>query len=288
KLTHEQMLNNLKGYKEQVKNIIDFDGDNPVKIVFNYDWLSKLTFADVVELATHFTVQQMIERDFYQERLKQNKPIYLHEFMYPLMQGYDSAHMAVDLEIGGNDQMFNLLAGRTLEKAYKNKDKFCLTTKLLTDPTGAKMGKTTGNTVNLTDSPNDIFGKIMALPDSLLPLGFELLTDMDQPETEPMTAKKILALEVVKQIHGEKSAHAAQKNFEQTFQKKAPEYKQKIKAQANLMLTVAQIAGSNSEAKRLIAQGAVDVNGVKASDGTVTMRAGDKVKIGQKTFVKVI
>jgi len=203
KLTHEQMLNNLKGYKEQVKNIIDFDGDNPVKIVFNYDWLSKLTFADVVELATHFTVQQMIERDFYQERLKQNKPIYLHEFMYPLMQGYDSAHMAVDLEIGGNDQMFNLLAGRTLEKAYKNKDKFCLTTKLLTDPTGAKMGKTTGNTVNLTDSPNDIFGKIMALPDSLLPLGFELLTDMDQPETEPMTAKKILALEVVKQIHGE-------------------------------------------------------------------------------------
>ena len=288
KLTHEQMLNNLKGYKEQVKNIIDFDGDNPVKIVFNYDWLSKLTFADVVELATHFTVQQMIERDFYQERLKQNKPIYLHEFMYPLMQGYDSAHMAVDLEIGGNDQMFNLLAGRTLEKAYKNKDKFCLTTKLLTDPTGAKMGKTTGNTVNLTDSPNDIFGKIMALPDSLLPLGFELLTDMDQPETEPMTAKKILALEVVKQIHGEKSAHAAQKNFEQTFQKKAPEYKQKIKAQANLILTVAQIAGSNSEAKRLIAQGAVDVNGVKASDGTVTMRAGDKVKIGQKTFVKVI
>jgi len=288
KLTHEQMLNNLKGYKEQVKNIIDFDGDNPVKIVFNYDWLSKLTFADVVELATHFTVQQMIERDFYQERLKQNKPIYLHEFMYPLMQGYDSAHMAVDLEIGGNDQMFNLLAGRTLEKAYKNKDKFCLTTKLLTDPTGAKMGKTTGNTVNLTDSPNDIFGKIMALTDSLLPLGFELLTDMDQPETEPMTAKKILALEVVKQIHGEKSAHAAQKNFEQTFQKKAPEYKQKIKAQANLMLTVAQIAGSNSEAKRLIAQGAVDVNGVKASDGTVTMRAGDKVKIGQKTFVKVI
>jgi len=288
KLTHEQMLNNLKGYKEQVKNIIDFDGDNPVKIVFNYDWLSKLTFADVVELATHFTVQQMIERDFYQERLKQNKPIYLHEFMYPLMQGYDSAHMAVDLEIGGNDQMFNLLAGRTLEKAYKNKDKFCLTTKLLTDPTGAKMGKTTGNTVNLTDSPNDIFGKIMALPDSLLPLGFELLTDMDQPETEPMTAKKILALEVVKQIHGEKSAHAAQKNFEQTFQKKAPEYKQKIKAQANLMLTVAQIAGSNSEAKRLIAQGAVDVNGVKASDGTVTMRAGDKVKIGQKTFIKVI
>jgi len=288
KLTHEQMLNNLKGYKEQVKNIIDFDGDNPVKIVFNYDWLSKLTFADVVELATHFTVQQMIERDFYQERLKQNKPIYLHEFMYPLMQGYDSAHMAVDLEIGGNDQMFNLLAGRTLEKAYKNKDKFCLTTKLLTDPTGAKMGKTTGNTVNLTDSPNDIFGKIMALPDSLLPLGFELLTDMDQPETEPMTAKKILALEVVKQIHGEKSAHAAQKNFEQTFQKKAPEYKQKIKAQANLILTVAQIAGSNSEAKRLIAQGAVDVNGVKASDGTVTMRAGDKVKIGQKTFIKVI
>ena len=288
KLTHEQMLANLKGYKEQVKNIIDFGGNNPVKIVFNYDWLSKLTFADVVELAAHFTVQQMLERDFYQERLKAGKPIYLHEFMYPLMQGYDSAHMAVDLEIGGNDQMFNLLAGRTLEKAYKNKDKFCLTTKLLTDPTGAKMGKTTGNTVNLTDAPNDIFGKIMALPDSLLELGFELLTDMDRPRTEPMAVKKILALEVVKQIHGTAQAQTAQNNFEQTFQQKTPEYKQKIKAQANLMLTVAQIAGSNSEAKRLIAQGAVDVNGVKANDGTVTMRAGDKLKIGQKTFVKVI
>jgi tyrosyl-tRNA synthetase len=288
KLTHEQMLQNLKGYKEQVKNVIDFSGKNPVKIVFNYDWLSKLTFADVVELAAHFTVQQMIERDFYQERLKQNKPIYLHEFMYPLMQGFDSAHMGVDLEIGGNDQMFNLLAGRTLEKAYKNKEKFCLTTKLLTDPTGAKMGKTTGNTVNLTDTPENVFGKIMALPDSLLELGFELLTNLDLPQGDPMTAKKILAFEVVKLLHGEAKANSAQKSFEVTFQKRAPEYKETVKAKENLMLTVAGLVGSNSEAKRLITQGAVDVNGTRANNPTESVKTGDKLKIGQKTFVKVV
>lgn len=287
KLTHEQMLNNLKSYQDQVKNIIDFEGKNPVKIVFNYDWLSKLSFADVVELASHFTVQQMIERDFYQERLKQNKPIYLHEFMYPLMQGYDSAQMEVDLEIGGNDQMFNLLAGRTLEKVYKNKEKFCLTTKLLTDPTGAKMGKTTGNTVNLTDTPEDIFGKIMALPDSLLALGFELLTDLDFPKTDPMSAKKVLAASVVEQLHGVNEAKKAQTHFEQTFQEKKPEYTQTIKLKENLLTTLAQITGSNSEAKRLIAQGAVDVNGAKVNNALATVKPGDKIKIGKMKFYEI-
>ncbi|MEK7622237.1 MAG: tyrosine--tRNA ligase [Patescibacteria group bacterium] len=287
-LTHEQMLNNLKGYKEQVKNIIDFEGKNPVKIVFNYDWLSKLTFEDVVKLASHFTVQQMIERDFFQERLKTNQPIHLHEFLYPLMQGYDSVPLEVDLEIGGNDQTFNLLAGRTLLKAYKNKEKFCLTTKLLTDPTGAKMGKTTGNTVNLTDTPEDIFGKIMALPDTLLPLGFELLTDLDLPQTDPMAAKKTLAFDLVKQLHGSTQAQASQKHFEQTFQHQAPEYKQTLKLKTNLIQTLAQISGSNSEAKRLIQQKAVDLNNQTVTNFDQPLKIGDKLKIGQKTFVKII
>ncbi len=286
-LTHEQILTNLKGYKEQIKNVIDFEGKNPVKIVFNYDWLSKLTFADVVELAAHFTVQQMIERDFYQQRLKQNKPIYLHEFLYPLMQGYDSAHMGVDLEIGGNDQMFNLLAGRIIEKAYKNKEKFCLTTKLLTDPTGAKMGKTTGNTVNLTDTPEDMFGKIMALPDSLLELGFELLTDLDKPSSDPMTAKKTLAFEVVKQILGETKAQTAKKHFETTFQKREPEYNEYITLKSNATITIAPLVGSNSEVKRLFTQGAIDINNQKITDPNVKLKVGDKIKIGQKKFVEV-
>ncbi len=286
-LTHEQILTNLKSYKEQIKNVIDFKGKNPVKIVFNYDWLSKLTFADVVELAAHFTVQQMIERDFYQQRLKQNKPIYLHEFLYPLMQGYDSAHMGVDLEIGGNDQMFNLLAGRTIEKAYKNKEKFCLTTKLLTDPTGAKMGKTTGNTVNLTDTPEDMFGKIMALPDSLLELGFELLTDLDKPSSDAMTAKKTLAFEVVKQILGETKAQAAKKYFETTFQKREPEYNEYITLKSNATITIAPLVGSNSEVKRLFTQGAIDINNQKITDPNVKLKVGDKIKIGQKKFVEV-
>ena len=288
KLTHEQALKNLKGYKDQVKNIIDFGGKNPVKILFNYDWLSKLTFEDVIELTSHFTVQQMIERDFYQERLKQNKPIYLHEFLYPLMQAYDSVEMDVDLEVGGNDQMFNLLTGRTLMKAYKNKEKFCLTTKLLTDSSGAKMGKTTGNTVNLTDTPEDVFGKIMSLSDSLLTLGFELLTDMDLPKTEPMIAKKTLAFEVVKQIHNEAAAKNAQKDFATTFQKKTPAFDQPITGKGTLAATITPLVGSSSQAKRLIDQKAVDLNGQTTTTFDQKVKKGDQIKVGKKIFVTVL
>lgn len=287
-LSRKQILSNLKSYKEQIKNIINFSGDNPVKIVFNYDWLSKLMFEDVVKLASNFTVQQMIERDMFQDRLKNNKPIHLHEFLYPLMQGYDSAHMEVDLEVGGNDQMFNLMAGRTLLKAYKKKEKFCLTTKLLTDPTGAKMGKTTGTPINLTDSPEDIYGKVMAFPDSLLPIGFELLTDEKSCSKNPLTAKKDLSFKVVAQVHGHKKAKEAQKHFEITFQKKAPEFNQTIKNQKNILDTISQVLPSKSHAKRLIQQNAITLNNQTISDFNHPIKTGDKIKIGKKTFVKVV
>ncbi len=290
KLTRQQVLENAKDYKKQVAKTLKFTGPNAAEIRFNSEWLSKLNFEEVIELSSHFTVQQMLERDFFQRRLKKERPIYLHEFLYPLMQSYDCVTMDVDLEIGGNDQLFNMMAGRTLMKTLKGKEKYVLVMKLLEDPTGKKMGKTEGNTINLTDSPADIFGKIMALPDSLIEPGVELLTDLSldfAKKEKPLTAKRKLAFEVVKQIHGDAAASIAQEYFDKTFQKRAPEYKTEIAAKPTTLATVAEVIGSVSQAKRLIKQGAVDINGATVSGPTHQIKGGEKIKIGKKTFVKV-
>lgn len=292
KMTKKQVLENAKEWKNQIKNIIDFEGENKAEIKYNSEWLSKLNFEDITNLAGNFTVQQMIERDFFQERIKKEKPIRFHEFLYPLMQGYDSVAMGVDLEIGGNDQLFNMMAGRTLMKQMKNKEKYVLTMKLLTDTTGKKMGKTEGNVINLTESPISMFGKIMALPDSLLKLGIELLTDLplDTHKTqESMDAKKTMAFEVVKQIHGKEEAEKARSSFESTFQERKPDYEQKIPKEKTLAKTISQISavGSMSEAKRLIQQGAVDINNKTEYNPTSKIKGGERIKIGKKTFVKV-
>lgn len=290
KLTKEEVIKNLKDYKKQVERIIRFDGGNPAQIMFNSTWLSKLSFEQIIEIASNFTVQQMIERDMFNERLKEEKPIYLHEFLYPLMQGYDSVAMDVDLEIGGNDQLFNMLAGRTLMRALKNKEKFVLTMKLLTDPTGKKMGKTEGNAIFLSDSAINIFGKVMAFEDKLLPLAIELLTDLplDTPQkVAPMDAKKALAYEIAKQIHGEDRAREAKTYFEKTFQQKIPSYSKKIKNLKSLSATVGGFVGSVSQAKRLIIAGAVDVDGKTVKDILYELKGGEELKIGKRMFVKV-
>src|SRR3989344_3264869 len=165
KLTRDQVLANAQTYKDQAGKILDFSGKNPVKMKFNSEWLDPLKFADIIELASNFTVQQMIERDMFQERIKQEKPIFLHELLYPLMVTYDAIAMNVDLEVGGTDQLFNMMVGRPLIKHINNKDKFVITTKLLTDSQGTKIGKTTGNAINLFGNPNNLFGQIMSLPD---------------------------------------------------------------------------------------------------------------------------
>ena len=178
-LTALQVKKNAMGWKSQIKNITDTK-----KIIFknNYSWLSKLKFTDVLELTAYFTAQQMLARDMFKKRIEEGKDLYLNEFMYPLMQAYDSVAMDVDLEIGGNDQMFNMLAGRTLMKKMKGKEKFVLTTKLLEDPTGKKMGKSEGNAISLTDSAEDMFGKIMSWPDTIISVAMEILTDMTMDE----------------------------------------------------------------------------------------------------------
>jgi len=222
--TSEELRANAKDYLEQAKKVVRFDGLNPIKILYNGDWLNKLTKTDILNIAQNFSVQQLIERDMFQERLKAGESINLREFLYPLLQGYDSVAMDVDLELGGSDQTFNMLAGRMLMKAMKNKEKFVMTTPLLSDSKGVKIGKSEGNVIGLTDAPNDLFGKIMSLgDDAIVPL-FTLLTDVPLPEIEKfdlkkdaMMLKKRVASLIITQLYNGEEARKAQESFEETF-----------------------------------------------------------------------
>src|SRR6185436_20115729 len=188
--TSEELRANAKGYLEQASKIVRFEGENPIKIMYNGDWLNKLTKTDILNIAQNFSVQQMIERDMYQDRLKAGEEINMREFLYPLLQAYDSVAMDVDLELGGSDQTFNMLAGRSLMKAMKGKEKFVMTTPLLSDSKGVKIGKSEGNVIGLTDSPTDLFGKIMALGDDAIIPMFTLLTDVPLEEVVKFNLKK--------------------------------------------------------------------------------------------------
>src|SRR3989344_6051924 len=232
RLTKKEILANCKSYKKQAGKILKFTGPNAAEYRFNSHWLSKLRFGDVVELASKVTVQRMLERDLFEKRIQSGKPLYLHEFLYPLMQGYDSVAMSVDGEVGGDDQTFNMLTGRDLMKQYAGKEKFVLTMKLLEDPTGKKMGKTEGNMVTLLDPPKEMFGKVMSWTDGMIAIGFELLTNLPMSEIEerakmmkagtlnPRDAKAELARRVVTFYHTEAKARQAEHEFERQFAKK--------------------------------------------------------------------
>jgi tyrosyl-tRNA synthetase len=294
KLSREQVLENAKAWKSQASKLLDFDGNNPAKIMFNSTWLDKVTFKDLIEITSNFTVQQMIERDMFQERLKKNEPIHLHEFLYPVSVAIDCVEMDVDLEIGGNDQLFNMMAGRNLMKAIKGKEKFVLTTKLLVDKDGKKVGKTTGNALFLDSTPENFYAGVMSFPDETILLGFELLTECpldgleEKIKGSPMMEKKRLAYEIVKLLWGVESAKKAEKAFESTFQEKAPSFDIKVMSGKSLVETIAPFTslGSISEAKRLAKQNAVSVNGKKVNDSSYIIKSGDEIKVGSRTFLK--
>lgn len=303
KLTHKEVLNNLKWYKEQASKFISFSGENPAIIKYNSEWLGKMKFGDILELASLMTVEQMMKRDMFYRRNQEGKPIYIHEFMYPLMQGYDSVAMGVDGEIGGNDQTFNMLTGRDLMKALKNKEKFVITTKLLVDSSGGKMGKTEGNMVSLDQNPEDMFGKVMSWSDELIIHGFEIITDVPLDEVKEISEKiksganpkdfKIrLAKEIVKMYHGEKEAEKAEKSFENTFSKgEFPEDAQTVTASKGDkivdILVNNKIVESKSEFRRLIEAGAVsDYPDKKINNPNEMVGENErKIKIGKKIFV---
>jgi len=288
--TNAELRKNAQGYKDQVAHMVEFSGKDKAELKYNSEWLNELGLVSLLDIAGHFTVQQLIERDLFQKRIASNEPINLREFLYPLLQGYDSVAMDVDLEIGGTDQLFNMMSGRTLMKSMLNKNKFILTTKLLTDAEGKKMGKSEGNAMNLSDPAEQIYGSMMALPDEIIDSMVELLTDFPldfRQNKDPMSAKKEIAFNVTKQIKGSAEAKKAQAHFEKTFQKKAPEYKEKIENKGRLVDTLLEITGSKSEVKRLLKHGAISVNGRLANNPTASVRSGDRIKVGVKKFVIV-
>ncbi len=304
--TNAQLRENAKNYIQQASKIINFEGDNPVEILYNGDWLNKLNLEDVLHIAGRFSLQQLIERDLFQERMKKGEEVNMREFLYPLLQAYDSVVLNVDLEVGGSDQMFNMLCGRTLAKNILNKEKFILTTPLLADSHGVKIGKSEGNAIALTDQPASLFGKIMSLSDDVIVKGLEYLTDVPMDDIHqistsiqngqnPMQFKKMLAFEVIKQLNDKEAAQTAQKEFETRFQEgKLSESDLPLKSMSDFVqttsiletLVVAGITESNSEARRLIDQHAVKINDtvVTSSKEEIHLKPGDIIRAGRKAI----
>ena len=306
KLTHSQVLENAKTYQKQASKILSFDeeGKNPVKVKYNSEWLDKLTFNEVIELASCFTVQQFIERDMFKQRIKQGKSIGLNEFLYPLMQAYDSVCLKIDLEVGGNDQIFNMLVGRDLVKTKLNKEKYVLAVPLLLGTDGQKMGKSLNNYISLTSSPSEMYNKIMSIKDELIINYFELCTDLSvekikqhqeaiqSNKVNPMTLKKELALEIVKNYHSEQDAKKAQKEFENVGQDKKmpsniPDALGKTPAgEYNVKdFLVSSFAGNvtASEVKRMVGSGTVEIDGKRYTDPQekIDIKGGEVVKHGK-------
>ncbi|OGJ04149.1 tyrosine--tRNA ligase [Candidatus Nomurabacteria bacterium RIFCSPLOWO2_12_FULL_41_10] len=300
--TSRELRANAKYYLIQASKVVRFDGPNPIKILYNGDWLNKLTKTDILNIAQNFSVQQMIERDMYQERLKAGEEINLREFLYPLLQAYDSVAMDVDLELGGSDQTFNMLAGRTLMKKMKGKEKFVMTTPLLSDSKGVKIGKSEGNVIGLTDEPNDLFGKIMSLGDDAIIPMFTLLTDVLMEEINsfdikknPMDLKKKIAHILVSSLYSEKEAQEAEENFIKTFQKREiPEEMEEIKYNKGELLSEVlvknKVLSSKSQWRRLVLENAVHDLEKNENITDVNLKVSENLtlKIGKKIFVKII
>lgn len=306
-LTAEQIAKNLKTYKEQAAKILDFESrENSVRIEYNSKWLQKLTLESVIDLASHFTVQQMISREMFQKRIKSESAIGLNEFLYPLLQGYDSVVLKADMEVGGNDQLFNMLIGRDLAKAYLNKDKFVVTTKLLINPkTGNKlMSKSEGGYIALNDSPNEMYGKVMALPDEVVNNCFELCTEVAMEEIEritkipPKEAKAHLAREIVGMYHGAEKANSAEAEFNKVFTFHQPSQDMPTivmvggATSTRRVLVETGLSRSRGEAKRLEDQGGVHVQmpGSKewqTAGDTIDVKDGIVIRVGKRRFRKL-
>lgn len=307
-LTEEQVAENAKTYKKQAEKILNFSGKNPVEIAYNSHWLGKLSFSDVVKLSANFTVQQLLERDMFQERLRNNKPISVHEFLYPIMQGYDSVAMDVDVEVGGTDQTFNMMIGRQLQLKLNKKEKFVLTIPLLEGTDGRKMSKSFGNSVDVDDTAEDMFGKVMSLKDELIWKYFEMCTDIDLKQLQalrkesvklkPVVLKKRLAFEITKLYHGEAAANKAQSIFEAIVQRKeTPDELDEIKFSKSILpkpylyfLIEANLVSSNSEAVRLAKQGGVEFAGQKIFDIRQDLYPTTDnlvVRAGKRNFVRL-
>ena len=301
-LTPEQIKTNVDSWLAQLKLLLDFsDPKNPPRLLYNSAWLDQLTLKEIINLAANFTVQQMLERDMFVKRLADHAPIHLHEFLYPVLQGYDSVALEVNAELCGTDQIFNALAGRTLLKRLKNQEKFVITLNLLANPrTGELMSKSRGTGVFLSAPPNEMYGAIMAEPDEMIEPLFINCTRLPLADKEkimslgPRAAKARVALEIVKKLHGATAARVAEETFNQTFRAGGvPEDILEINlspaADIIAALIVAGVIDSRSEWRRLIAEGAIrDETNQKITDLHFSPTTTSVLKIGKHRFVRLL
>lgn len=299
-LTREQVEENFAEYKEQASKILDF---STISIRHNHEWLDSLTLKNLMGLMSAFTIQQMMQRDMFERRLEENKPIGMHEFLYPIMVGYDSVMLDVDGEIGGTDQEFNMLCGRALQKECGKREKFVLTCKLIEGTDGRKMSKTYDNCIYLTDSPNEMYGKTMTIRDDLILSYMECCTDIPLEEIHSIDAamkkgenpkefKMRLARELVSIYHGSKAAMEAEQEFTNIFTKKGvPEVMQEIRfTDGELLVDLLVRTGtlpSKSEARRLLAQHAISLDGTEITNAATKAEPG-VLKIGKRIFVNIV
>ena len=301
-LKREAIKEYLRSYKKQLGKIIDLKN---AEIVYNSSWLKKLGFQEISELAENFSVQQMLERRNFKDRFDSHIEISLREFMYPLMQGYDSVAVRADVEIGGFDQLFNLMAGRVIQRAYGQKEQDIMTFQMLEGTDGRKMSSSWGNVISLLDSPNDMFGKIMALKDELIVKYFILATDVSESEIEslkelaenrPKEAKVRLGREIVALYHGEKAAEEAAAEFDRVFVKRElPSEIEEVKAGASSLealdlIFAARLVSSKSEGRRLIEQGGLEIAGDKIKDPKTLIKIPEEgviIKAGKRRFSRI-
>lgn len=303
-LTSEQIEANFQTYKKQASKVLDF---SKITVRHNSEWLKKLAFTDIVKLTQHFSAGDFVGRELIKKRLAEGKKVGLHELLYPVMQGYDSYFLDTDIQLGGTDQTFNMQAGRTFQKDFRQKESFIIANGFLDGTDGRKMSKTWGNAIWLTDTPEDMFGKVMSLKDELIEPYFLLATNAPMDKIDevkkrlkqnenPMILKKELAFTMVAELHTKKDAERAQQSFEALFQKKSiretdiPVFttKQTTWKLADLLVATGT-AASKSEARRLIDQDAIEINGIgtKFQTADVTIKSHDIIKVGKKKFVKI-
>lgn len=307
-LSDSEISANLKTYVEQASKILDME---KVELRYNSEWLAKMNFADVLKLASQYTVARMMEREDFKNRFAAGSPLGIHEFLYPLMQGHDSVAVKADVELGGTDQIFNLLMGRDLQREAKQEPQVVLTMPLLVGTDGVqKMSKSYGNYIGITDSPRDMFGKIMSISDDLMWSYYELLSDLSLNEIKelkeelvvgklhPKIAKENLAMEIIERFHSEEDAVSARDEFERVFAKKGrPDEIEEIKISTQNekvflvdLIVEAKLCPSKSEARRMISQHAVEVDEKKIDDikNEISTKKNVMIKVGKRRFAKVV
>ncbi len=293
-LSREEVLENASTYKKQVSKILDVD---KLEIVFNSEWFEKMSVLDILNLTTHITVSQMLARADFKKRLSRNEDITLLEFMYPLLQGYDSVKLKADIELGGTDQIFNLLVGRDIQRDYNQAEQVVITMPLLEGTDGVqKMSKSYGNYIGINEAPDEIFGKLMSISDTLMLKYYELLTDSDLTEIKkmhPKSAKEKLAEEIIAQYYSPRQAEDAKIEFGRVFAKKEvprdiPEYKTEGNPTILTILLKTGLVKSGNEARRLLKQGAVFFNNSKVEQEDFVPTHSGILKVGSRRFLKVI